>query len=146
MADVVANIALGSIAEKIRDGANIEILLLKVAEADATIRDYDNLSLLLAGSNTEADFTNYARKQVTNASITLTVDDTGNVVDADIADQVWTSAGGATNNNLVKLVICEDGGGADTTLIPLSIHDFVITTDGTDLTAQIHTDGFWGSS
>ena len=63
MADEVFNIAKGAFAKKIRASASsVGILLLKTAESDATLRDYDTVAAILAGSNTEADFTTYARK------------------------------------------------------------------------------------
>ena len=141
MSDFVFNIAKGAFAEKIRDGATVlGVVLLKVAETDSTLKDYATLAALLAGSNTEANFTNYARK--TGITATLTVDNTNDRVDCDIPDQTWTSAGGATNNTLAKLVIYYQESASDSGRIPLSAHDFVVTTDGSDLTAQIAAAGF----
>lgn len=145
MADLVFNIAKGAVAEKVRDSAaNIGILLLKVVEADATLKDRDTIAALLAAANTEADFTNYLRK--TGITGTISVDDVNEWVDVDIPDQTWTAAGVPTNNNLVKLITYYDEGGTDATRIPLTAHDFVVTTDGTDLTAQIPTGGFYRAS
>lgn len=157
MANGVFNISKGKVNEYMarvdgNDPANsaIIVVLLKVVEADATLRDYDTLAAILAGSNTEADFTNYARKTITDASITApTPDDTNDLQAADIPDQTWTSAGGATNNTLVKLIICYDSdttGGADSAIVPLTYHDFAITTNGSDLTAQIAAAGFFSAS
>lgn len=153
MADVVFNIALGEVKKyaKLDGGANdaLIIVLLKSAgiEADATIRDHDDLAALLAAANDEADFTNYARKTVSSA--TITVDDTNNRVDIDIADQTWTTAGGATNNTLAALLVCYDPdttAGTDSTIVPLTKHDFSVTTDASDLTAQIAAAGFFRAS
>lgn len=121
------------------------VVLLKSAglEADDTLNNYDDLAALLAAANDEADFTNYARKSVT--TVTVTVDDTNNRADVDFADQVWTSAGGATNNTLGKLLICYDPdttAGTDSTLVPLTHHDFAATTDGSNLTGQLDAAGF----
>ena len=137
MADVVFNIALGEVKKyaKLDGGANdaLIVVLLKSSgiEADATIRDHDDLAALLAAANDEADFTNYARKTITSA--TITVDDTNNRVDIDIADQTWTSAGGAANNTLAALLVNYDPdttAGTDSTVVPLTKHDFSVTTDG----------------
>ena len=141
MADLVFNIAKGAAAEKVRDGAtNLLILLLKVKEADATFRDRDDVAAILANGSTEADFTNYARK--TGLPGTITVDDTNDRVDVDVPDQTWTAAGGASNNSLVTLVVAYQEAAADASRIPLTAHDFVITTDGSDVTAQINAAGF----
>jgi hypothetical protein len=80
MADGVFNIAKGAAAEKFRDvAAKGIVMLLKVNEAEATLIDRDELAALLAAANTEADFTNYARK--TALTGTITVDDSNDRVD-----------------------------------------------------------------
>lgn len=141
MADFVFNIAKGATAEMVRDSAaNLLILLLKVAEADATMKDYDTVAALIAGTPDEADFTNYARK--TGLTGTITVDDTNDRVDNDCADQTWTAAGGASNNTLTDLVFAYQNAAADATRIPCTNHDFAVTTDGSDLTAQLNAAGF----
>lgn len=157
MANGVFNIAKGKVNEYANriasnDPANsaLIVVLLQVAEADGTLEDYDDLAALLAGSNTEATFTNYARKVLTDADITAPVpDDTGNTQSADMPDQTWTAAGGTTDNTLVKLVVCYDSdstGGTDANLVPITHHDFSTTTTGNDLTAQIAAAGFFTAS
>src|SRR6185295_18152312 len=112
-------IAKGAVAVKIRDSAaNVGILLLKANEAEATLRDRDDLAAVLANGSTEADFTNYARK--TGLTGSITVDDTNDRVDVDVADQTWTSAGGGTNNTLTKLVIAYQESAADSGRVPLT--------------------------
>lgn len=145
MADFVFNISKGAVAEKFRDGAaNGLMLLLKVAEADATMKDYDTVAALLAGTPDEANFTNYVRK--TGLTGTITVDDTNDRVDVDMPDQTWTSAGGGTNNTLTDLVIAYEESASDSGRIPLTNHDFAITTDGSDLTATLNASGFFRAS
>lgn len=157
MADGVFNIAKGRVNEYVNrvdsnDPTNsaLVVVLLQVAEADATLEDYDDLGALLAGANTEATFTNYARKVLTDTDVTApTPDDTNNRQDADIPDQTWTSAGGATNNTLVKMLVCYDNdttAGTDANIIPLTYHDFAITTNGNDLSALIDAAGFYRAS
>lgn len=138
--NVVANIALGRFVEKIADDATkILVLLLRVVQADATLRDHDDLAAAL-GANTEANFTNYARK--TGITATIIVDDTNDRVDVDIPDQTWLVAGGATNNGLVKLGIAYEESASDAGRVPLTWHTFDVTTDGSDLVAQIAAAGF----
>lgn len=140
MADGIFNISKGRFIQQAIDNPNNFLLvLLKVAEADATLEDYDTLAALLAGSNTEADATNYARK--TGLTGTPAVDDTNNWRTLDISDQTFTSLGGATNNTLVKAIVCFEESASDAGRIPVSHHDISVTTDGTDLTLQIHADG-----
>lgn len=157
MADGVFNIAKGRVAELYNrvdsnDPTNsaLIVVLLKTAAADATLVDFDDLGALLGGTSVEADFTNYARKTLTDTDLAaFAADDTNDRVDLDFADQTWTSAGGATNNTLAKLLICYDGdttAGTDANIVPLTYHDFVVTTDGNDLTAQLAATGFYRAS
>lgn len=142
MADGVFNIAKGAFAEKFRDAAaNGIVMLLKANEAEATLIDRDQLQAMLAeAGTTEADFTNYARK--TGLTGTITVDDSNDRVDVDMPDQTWTSAGNGSNNTLTKLVVAYEESASDSGRIPLTHHDFSITTDGSDLTAQFNAAGF----
>lgn len=137
MADGVFNIAKGAAAEKVRDGAsNIEVVLLKANEAETALVDHDELNALLgAAGNTEADATDYARK--TGVTATITVDDTNDRVDLDTPDQTWSGLGGATNNTLTKLLFTYSQGAGDANKIPLTHHDFAVTTDDSDVTAQV---------
>lgn len=142
MADGVFNIARGAFAEKFRDAAaNGIVMLLKANETEADLIDHDALDVLLGtAGNTEADFTNYARK--TGLTGSITVDDSNDRVDVDFPDQTWSSAGNGTNNTLTKLVTAYEESAADSGRIPLTHHDFAATTDGSDLTAQFNASGF----
>ncbi len=142
MADGVFNTAKGAMAEMIRDdAAKVGVLLMKANEAEATLVDRTDLAdIFVEGGNTEADFTNYARK--TGITGVRTQDDTNNRVDLDIPDQTFTSAGNGSNNTLTKLIVFYENAAADATRIPLTHHDFAVTTDGSDLTAQFATAGF----
>lgn len=146
MADFVFNIAKGSVAEMFRDAAaNGLMLLLKAAESDPALKDHDDLAALLgAAGNTEADFTNYVRK--TGLTGTITVDDTNDRVDVDIPDQTWSAAGGASNNTLTDLIVAYENAAADASRVPLTNHDFAVTTTGGDITAQVNASGFYRAS
>lgn len=149
MANVVFNVARGRARQLVLDGADLIVVLLKTAQADDSLRDHDTLAALLASGggsdNVEADFTNYERKVVSNGNVTNTVDDTANDADLDIPDQTWAAAGGDTDNTLAKAIVCIDGA-SDSARIPVTAHDFTPTTDGSDLIAQIATDGFYKSN
>lgn len=138
MADFVFNIAKGKVAYySTLPAANDALIVIPIessgVESDATLRDYDTVSALLAAANNEQS--TMGRKTIT--SVTVTVDDANDRVDVDIADQVWTAA---TGNALSDLLIAYDPdttGGTDADLIPLTWHDFSITPDGSDVTATI---------
>jgi hypothetical protein len=138
MADVVFNIALGKVKYYAElPAANDALIVIPLEatglEADATLKDYDDVAALLAGATNEQ--TTAGRKTVT--SVSVTVDDTNNRVDIDIADQTWA---GLTGNGIGALLIAYDPdttGGTDSALIPLTKHDWSITPDGSDVTATI---------
>ena len=159
MADGVFNIAKGRVIEfynrvESNDPAasGLIVVLLQANETEADLVDHDDLNALLgAAGNTEATFTNYARKTLTDTELAAlpAPDDTNNRYDIDLPDQTWTSAGNGTNNTLTKLVVCYDadtGAGTDANIIPLTHQDFAVTTQGTDLTAQFNASGWFRAS
>lgn len=145
MANLLFNGGRGSLVQHKADGEDLIVVLLKVAQADDTLRDHDTLGAVLGAANTEADFTNYTRTVIPNASWTVTIDDTANEATADFADILWSPAGGATNNTLVKLLVCIDGVN-DAARATITLHDFATTTDGNDLTAVVDAAGFYAST
>lgn len=144
MANGVFNVAKGRVATYAGLPATNDALIVVPIEttgleADDTLNNYDDLAALLAASNNEQ--TTMGRKTV-SASVTVTVDDTNNRVDIDMPDQTWTAA---TGNAISKLLVCYDPDtttGTDSTVIPLTYHDFVITPDGSDVVAVIDPAGF----
>jgi hypothetical protein len=157
MANFVFNIAKGKVAEyAARVNANdptnsvfvIVVLATSGLESDATLIDMNDLAAVVAGTTNEVTNSGYARKVLDNtAGITVTVDDTNDRVDVDIADQTWTAV--AAGDGWSKLLVCYDPdstGGADSAIIPLTAHDFVVTPDGSDIVAQIATAGFFRAS
>lgn len=147
MADFVFNIALGRAAyygtlPAASDALIIVPIETSGIEADGTLRDYDDLATLLAAANNEQS--TMGRKTV--SSVTVTVDDTNNRVDLDIADQTWTAA---TGNAISAILVCYDpdtGAGTDSSIIPLTKHDATVTPDGSDITLSIAASGFYRAS
>ena len=147
MADSVFNIAKGKVAEYMArvDGNDptasaIVMVLLKSAglETHAVLKDRDDLSAILAAANDECDFTNYARRVMTDTDVAVTaVDDAGDDQEAAVSNWVIANAGGALNNTIGMLLICYDAdtaAGTDSNIVPLTMHDLTVTTDGTQLT------------
>lgn len=147
MADDVFNISLGSVVEKVRDGAaNCVMMLLKANETEADLVDrIDFENLLAQAGNTECDFTNYERKGSLTA--TITVDNTNNRVDVDIGDLTYVAAGGASNNTTTKAIVGYDetvgSPTEDDSIKPMTHHDFALTTDGNDFTLEVNANGFF---
>ncbi len=147
MADLVFNVALGRVAEKVADGATLKMLLLRTAASggDAAYKDATTVAAVLALAGVaEANFTNYSRK--TLASLAVNVVHGSDNVNVDCADIVYTAAGGGTNNTIVDAVIYEEVAGGDANCIPLVLLDCAFTTDGNDVTLQINANGFYGAS
>jgi len=157
MANIVFNIALGRVAElynrvDLNDPANAALIIVVLAtagiETDAILKDKDDLAAVVAGTTNEVTNTGYARKVLTDADIVaFAPDDTNDRVDLDIPDQTWTGvlAGDGWND----IVVCYDSDttvGTDTAIVPLTLHDFVVTPDGSDITAQIAATGFYRAS
>jgi len=156
MANLVLNIGLGRVAElynrvDTNDPTNSALVIVAIdagADTDATIRDRDDLSTLLAGTSNEVTNSGYARKVLTDADIlAFAPDDTNDRVDLDIPDQTWTGIGAGTA--WTDLLICYDNdttAGTDSNIIPLTLHDFAVTPDCSDITAQIAAAGFFRAS
>jgi len=153
MGDGVFNIAKGHVAEYVSRvdtadpaASQIVVWLAAGAATDATLQDLNTVAAVIADAGvTEATFTNYARKDLDDAEVSVTVDDTNNRNDADLDDQTWTAAGNGINDTLTRLFAAYDTSGtdADSVLVPLTFHDFSVTTDGSDLTAQFNAAGFF---
>lgn len=155
MADFVYNVSKGRLAElaersRAGDDANGALILLALVttETDGTLQDLDDVAAVLGNANTaEATNTNYARKTISDADITVTIDDTNDRVDVDVPDQTWT--GVASGDNWTDLMFGYDAdttAGTDADVQAGTQHDFSVTPDGSDITAQIATDGFFRAS
>ncbi len=156
MANQVMNFARGKIGYYAADAlglaaanSRLVVVVLEAAEADDTLNNYDDLATLLGqAGNTEWTSPQYSRKEHAAAGVTSSVDDTGNTAKAVIdVDDTWTAV---TGNATVKLLICWDGdnaAGTDSDIVVLTHHDFVVTPNGGDITADYdQTNGFWASS
>ncbi len=154
MGDGVFNIAKGRVVEYINrvdsndpSGSEIVVMLGFGTVTDAVLEDLDTVTAITGDSNfTEATFTNYVRKDITDTGVALgSPDDSNDRFEVDLPDQTWSAAGNGTNNTLTRLITIYDstGSAADGALIPLTFHDFAVTTSGSDLVAQFNALGFF---
>src|SRR3954468_14888980 len=148
MASFIFDSAKGRWVEKFLlpvGGDNIIVVLLQSSglQADATLNNYATLSTLLAGGNAEATFTNYSRKILAAADLSVSVNTGTGVTTVDAVDQVWSAAGGALNNTMGAICFCyrPTSGSLDSAILPLTKHDYATTTTGGNLTAQIPSIG-----
>lgn len=156
MANLVFNIALGRAAEfynrvDTNDPAASELALAVLAtsgiEADSVLRDKDTFADVVSGTTNEVTNSGYAKKVLGDADITaFAPDDTNDRVDLDIPDQTWTAV--AAGDGWNDIVISYDPVGSQTNsdMIPMTLHDFVVVPDGSDITAQIASAGFYRAS
>lgn len=156
MADLIFNRSLGryvEYAERINanDPANsiLSISLWNIPATDAVQKDLDDIAAIEA-QGTNAELTsgtnaNYVRKTLADGgAIVITYDDTNDRVDVDIPDQTWTALGAGTAITDVIVGYDNDStAGTDANIKPVSQHDFPITPDGSDVTAQINAAGIW---
>ena len=145
MADLVFNIAKGRVAElynrvDVGDPAAARLYIIPVdvaAVTDANLRDADDFAAIITLGVTERSATGWNRKTLDGTVLAaLAVDDTNDRMPLDLADQTWTAVSAGT---VTDLVICYASVGSPTNaqLLPLTLHDFAITPDGSDVVATI---------
>lgn len=156
MADFVFNIAKGRAAElynrvDTNDPANSALIVIVLdanGDTDATMKDRDDITALIGGTANEVTNGGYARKTLTDADISaFAPDDANDRVDLDIPDQTWT--GVAAGTAWTDVVIAYDNdttGGTDANVVPMTLHDFAVTPDGSDITMQVAAAGFFRAS
>lgn len=156
MADFVYNQAKGKAAEwaarvNANDPTNAVLVIeaINTSATDATLKDLDTFALIEADANT-AEITNsgYSRKSLDQSGgITVTIDDTNDRTDVDFPDQTWTAvAAGTAITDIVVGYDSDSTGGTDANIVPVSQHDFAVTPDGSDITMQVATAGFYRAS
>jgi len=147
MANLVHNISKGRFAEwaeRSRTGADANGAIIVVpwnsTDADNSIRDADSVAALEAlGSTVEVTADAWDRKSISDGSITVTIDDPNDRIDVDIADQTWTAVGvgGGATTHLGFDYDSDTTAGTDSNILAGTWHDFAVTPDGSDVTAQI---------
>lgn len=157
MGNIVLNRSKGRVTEfaervNANDPANsvfiIFVLALSGIEADSVLLDKDTLADLVSGTTNEVTNSGYARKVLDQTGgITVTYDDTNDRVDVDVPDQTWTAVLAGDGWNDIGFGYDSDStAGTDANIIVMTIHDFVLTPDGSDISAQIASGGFFRAS
>ncbi len=108
------------------------IVALEVVQADDALRDHADMAALLAAANTEQNDASYARK--TALTFTLNEDTTNNRGELTVPNQTWT---GQAGDPWVKLVFAIQDGAGDANLVVITAHDFDITPNTGDITADL---------
>jgi len=145
MANLVCNISKGRVAELYNrvdagDPAAARLYIIPIdaaAVTDATLTDADDFAAMVTAGVTERTTGGWNRKTLAAADLAAVApDDTNDRMDLDTADQVWTAV---TAGAVTDLVFCYASVASPTNaqLIPLTVHDFAITPDGSDVTATV---------
>jgi hypothetical protein len=146
MANVVFNRSKGRVtefAERVNgnDPTNaafiIDVLATAGIESDATLIDLDTFAAVVAGTTNFVTQPSIRKTLDQTGGITITYNDTDDRTEVDIPDQTWTAVGAGDGfNDVITGYDSDTTGGNDTNILPMTLHDFVIVPDGSDITAQ----------
>jgi hypothetical protein len=145
MANVVFNVAKGRVAElynrvDLQDPSTSRLFVIPIsagAVSDATAIDQATFADLVTAGVTERAANGWNRKTLANTDLAaIAADNTNDRMPLDIGDQTWTAV---TTDAVTDLVICYSSVTSPTNsqLVPLTMHDFAITPDGSDVVAQV---------
>ncbi len=126
----------------------VMVLATSGIESDAVLVDKDSFADVVSGTTNEVTNSGYARKVLDQAAgITVTYDDTNDRVDVFFPDQTFTAvAAGDGWNDVVVGYDSDSTAGTDTNILPHTLHDFVVTPDGSDITIDVPTAGYFRAS
>lgn len=145
MGTLVANIAKGRVAElhnrvKVGDPSASRLYAIPISRAavtDASLADADDFAAIVTLGVTERTTGGWNRKTLAAADLTaIAPDDTNDRMAADFIDLVWTAV---STGAVTDIVVCYASVSTPTNsqLLPLTVHDFAITPDGSDVTATV---------
>ncbi|MGE3795094.1 MAG: hypothetical protein AB7I38_14365 [Dehalococcoidia bacterium] len=147
MGNFVFNRSKGRFAEfaervNANDPANsvfvIDVLATSGIESDATLLDKDDFAALVSGTTNFVTQSSIRKTIDQTGGLTITYDDTNDRVDVDCPDQTWTAvAAGDGWNDIVFGYDSDSTAGTDANILPVTQHDFVVTPDGSDITATV---------
>ena len=143
---------VGELAQRVFDNdpatAVLRIFLWTGGIIDSVLIDLDQVADIEGdAAAAESIATAYVNKIVTDTgeNLAITVTDASDKLEVDFDDITWTAIGNGTNSVLTRLTIAFDGPGTDVdaTMPNLCFFDFSVTTDGSDITAQLDPTGFF---
>jgi hypothetical protein len=149
VANIVFVRSLGRVVEfaervEANSPAGAELVFRLVAatgvESDNALRVKDSFSDLVSGATDFATNTGGSTFKVfAAADVVVTYDDTNFKTAVDVPDQTWTAVANDGTGGIGDLVSGYDPVGSQTLtdILPMTLHDFAVTPDGSDITAQI---------
>lgn len=148
MANFVFNIGKGRVVElynraENNDPTNSALILvpLSASGTEAQGQDLDDLAAVEADANfAERTSGSWVRKTLESAQLAAlpAPDDGNNRYDVSVPSVTWTTP--AAGNNTTGLLVCYDSdttAGTDSNILPLTHHDFAVTTDGNDVVLNV---------
>jgi len=151
MADQMFNAALGrtvqvtdNVEQNSPAAAVMRMFSWVITAADDDVDNQTTITNLEAlASSAEATNTNYANQSWEAADITITVNNTTNLVDIDSTDITFTGISAGSNWTDVTIAYDADGTDTDTTNLLQTLHDAVVTPNGGDITIQFAAAGWY---
>jgi len=155
MGNIVINQSLGRVVElynrvDTNDPAASELVIMILAtagiESDAVLKDKVTFADMVSGTTNEVTNAGYAKKVLGDVDIVaFAPDQVNDRTDLDVPDQTFTAI--AAGDGWNDLVTGFDPVGAQTMtdIIPNTLHDFVVTPDGSDIVASF-PNGYYRAS
>lgn len=147
MANFVFNIAKGRIVEfynraENNDPTNSALILVPLSQSGTAAQgqDLDDLAAVEADANfAERTTGGWVRKTLESVQLVSlpAADDVNDRYAVALPSVTWTAP--AAGNNTTGLLVCYDSdttSGTDSSIIPLTHHDFAVTTDGNDVVSN----------
>ena len=144
MANFVFNISKGRGVEfynraENNDPTNSALILVPLSQSgtEAQGQDLDDLAAVEADANfAERTTGGWVRKTLESVQLASlpAPDDTNNRYDVSVPQVTWTAP--SAGNNTTGLLVCYDSdttSGTDSNILPVTHHDFAVTTDGNDV-------------
>lgn len=157
MADLIFDQARGRIGEFYyrvdnNDGANSALIIMVLAtsglETDDVLKGATDFADLVSGTTNEVTNTGYSRLTITDSGLSAyTPDTTNHRLRLDAADFAFGAI--TAGDGWSKIVMGYDPdttAGTDSSIVPMLAWDFVVTPDGTSITAILNANGFYESS
>lgn len=149
MPDFVFNPALGRVtqlADNVELNSPAGSLLEMHAWVSSAADDLSNNEANVAGLEAVAgvaEATPYTQQSWAAADLTITVNNTTNLVDIDSTDVVFTAVAAQTAWSDVTVSYDSGGASTDANTLLLTNHDFIVTPNGGDITAQFAAAGWF---
>ena len=152
MADFVFNISLGRVVQYALNvdtntpAASIFRMHAWVTSATDDLMNNSNTVTELEAVAGVTEATPYTNQIMTDTDITVTVNDTTNLVDVNSVDVTFTAVAAQTAWDTVTIAYNDAGDDIDTNSLLQTSHLFDVTPNGGDITAQFAVAGWFRAS